>query len=146
MFDMSNFFISPAATGGVSSTPLEQSPPDMPLQFDMTTAFLYYAVLGVIDPRNLLDAKGIAKVLGISYVGGLSIAAIVGALGMGTVITIVDPKHKYAGGVDDTSFGKTLFGSRKMSKSSIMASQSQSITGMPVLTYEKPTYTYDAYY
>ncbi len=139
-------FISPAATGGVSSIPLNQPPPDMALQQDMNQAFLYYAVLGALDPRNLLDAKGVAKVLGISYIGGLGIAAITGALFVGAAITAVDPKHKYAGGLDETKIGETLFGSRKMTKSSIMSSQSQLITGAPVLMYQVPTYDYDPYY
>jgi len=140
------WFVSPAATGGVSSTPLEMVPPDSSLQNDISSGFLYYSVWGALDPRNFLDAKGVAKLTGLSYGASLGIAVIMGALGVGALITIVDPKHKYQGGVDDTTFGKTIFGSRTMTKSSIMASQSQFITGAPVLTYQKPTYEYDAYY
>jgi len=140
------WFISPAATGGVSSVALDQPPPNMPLQHDINAAFLSYAIVGALDPRNLLDAKGLARLLGISYLGGLGMAAVAGALMVGVGITVIDPKHKYAGGWDDTKSGEAFFNRRKISRSSIMASQSQSITGMPALTYQKPTYTYDTYY
>jgi hypothetical protein len=133
------WFISPAATGGVSSIPLEQPPPNMPLQQDINAAFLDYAILGALDPRNLLDAKGVAKMLGISYLGGLGVAAITGAILVGAAITAADPKHKYAGGLDDTSFGQTLYGSRQMSRVSIT-------DPLANLMYTPLVFTQDKYY
>jgi len=133
------WFVSPAATGGVSSIPLDQPPPNMPLQHDINAAFLDYAIIGALDPRNLLDAKGVAKLLGISYLGGLSVAALTGALFVGAAITAMDPKHKYAGGLDDTSFGQTLYGSRKMSPVSIT-------DPLANLMYTPLVFTQDKYY
>jgi hypothetical protein len=131
------WFVSPAATGGVSSIPLDQPPPNMMLQHDINAAFLDYAIIGALDPRNLLDAKGVAKLLGISYLGGLSVAAVTGALFVGAVITAVDPKHKFTGGLDDTGFGKTFFGSRKMSPVSITDPLSNLMYTPLVLTQDK---------
>ena len=143
---MVQWFVSPAATGGVSSTPLEMEPPNMHLQNDISGAFLQYALWGVIDPRNLGDAKYIARVTGLSYIASLSIASVIGMIGGGVIITMLDPQHRYDGGWDDTQSGKTYFGRRKMTRGSAMIKQSKYITGTPSLMYEEPTYTYDTYY
>jgi hypothetical protein len=96
--------------------------------------------------NNLGDAKYIARVTGLSYTASLGIASLLGAVGVGIVITMLDPEHLYEGGWDDTQSGKTYFGRRKMTRDSARIKQSKYITGAPSLMYEEPTYTYDSYY
>lgn len=136
---MVQWFVSPAATGGVSSIPLETTPPNMNLQFDITSAFLYYALLGVADPRNLADAKGIMRVTGLSYAVSLSLASAFGALAVGAALTMVDAKHKYPGGFDDTKLGKKIFSARKLSSLTVT-------NPLRNLMYEPNIYEYDTYY
>lgn len=69
---------------------------------DFGEAWGYYTVAGLLDPKNpLVDARIVAATLGVSWWSGLLIAAVVGAPIAGLALTIIDPKHKWEGGLDE---------------------------------------------
>jgi len=69
---------------------------------DFGEAWGYYTVAGLLDPKNpLVDARIVASALGVSWWAGLFFAAVVGAPIAGFALTIIDPKHKWEGGLDE---------------------------------------------
>jgi len=65
-------------------------------------AWGYYTLAGLLDPKNpLVDARIVAAALGVSWWSGLFIAAVIGAPIAGVVLTIIDPQHKWEGGLDE---------------------------------------------
>jgi len=75
---------------------------EMPIE-GFQKAWPYYASLGLLDPKLPLEAAGWSLTLGISYRYGIAVASIVGVLGTGTALTLIDPMHKYEGGYDETA-------------------------------------------
>lgn len=134
----------PGAVGGVQG--YTDPGPDNALQMDISNAFLYYSILGAIDPRNLGDAKGFQKTLQVPFRVGLALATLMGSVGYGVGLAIIDPKHKYQGGWDDTKTGSKLLGSRKFDDYTRGRVTQQAVTGAPLLTYDPLGYEYDAYY
>jgi len=70
---------------------------------DFFRAWGYYTLAGALDPKNpLVDARIAAGVFGVGWWAGLGIAIVGGAPIMGLVLTIIDPKDRYEGGLDET--------------------------------------------
>jgi hypothetical protein len=65
-------------------------------------AWKYYAIVGLLDPKLPLEAGGWALLLSSPYRVGLLVAAVVGVVVTGTALTIIDPAHKWEGGLDET--------------------------------------------
>ena len=146
MFDMPRVFNPVAGTGGVEQLPLT-SPLDFGTDENPINAFLYYSVLGALDPKNpFVEARGLAASTGLAYWPALAVVMLTGGIVLGAVGTILDPKHKMKGGLDDTPFGAKVYGRRTFDRSSTIRTMSQYITGAPQLKYEAPTYSYDPYY
>lgn len=66
-------------------------------------AWGYYAGGGLLDPK--LPAEGIwwAGALGVGRLAGTAFAAMFGMIVTGTALTILDPHHKWEGGLDETA-------------------------------------------
>jgi len=80
---------------------------------DFMEAWGYYAVGGLVDPK--LPAEGIwwGSQLGIGRVAGTIFAGFIGIVVTGTVLTIVDPHHKWEGGFDETEiYGHIEYGAK----------------------------------
>jgi hypothetical protein len=77
---------------------------------DFMQAWGYYAGGGLIDPK--LPAEGIwwAGTLGVGRLAGTVFAAFFGIVVVGTVLTIVDPHHKYEGGLDESQLYQDTLG------------------------------------
>ena len=143
---MPRLFNPVAGTGGVEQTPIA-SPLDFGTDENPINAFLYYTVLGALDPKNpFVEARGIMTATGLAYWPALAVTMIMGGVVLGAIGTVLDPKHKMKGGLDETAFGKQLYGRRKMHHASSMNKMSHLITGAPSLAYEESIYTYDSYY
>lgn len=65
------------------------------------SAWKYYAGAGLIDPKLPIEAYYWSGLLGISRLGGFAVAAAVGVFLTGTALTIIDPHHKWEGGLDE---------------------------------------------
>jgi hypothetical protein len=66
-------------------------------------AWGYYTLAGALDPKNpLVDARIAATFFGVGWWAGLGIAIVAGAPIMGLALTIIDPKDRYQGGLDET--------------------------------------------
>jgi len=65
-------------------------------------AWGYYALGGLLDPK--LPAEGLwwAGTLGIGRLAGTVFAGFIGIVVTGTILTILDPHHKWEGGLDET--------------------------------------------
>lgn len=64
-------------------------------------AWKYYALAGLVDPKLPAEGSAWAALLGIRYLPGVAVAAAFGVLATGTVLTLVDPYHKWDGGLDE---------------------------------------------
>jgi len=73
---------------------------------DDVNAFLYYGMLGMLDPKNPADAKVYSRTLGVSYGKGLGIALIGGFFFWGTVGWAIDWEDKREGGLAETEWYK----------------------------------------
>jgi len=65
-------------------------------------AWKYYAGAGLIDPKIPAEAYMWSSLLGVSRLGGYGVAIAVGIFLTGTALTIIDPHHKWEGGIDET--------------------------------------------
>ena len=68
------------------------------------SAWKYYAGAGLLDPKIPVEAYYWSGLLGISRLGGYAVALAVGVVIVGTALTIIDPHHKWEGGLDETSW------------------------------------------
>jgi len=66
-------------------------------------AWIYYGVGGLADPGNIAEAFAYKKAFGIPLVGGMIIASLRGFVATGLVLTLIDPAHKWEGGLDETA-------------------------------------------
>jgi hypothetical protein len=73
-------------------------------------AWKYYAGAGLLDPKIPIEAYYWSGLLGISRLGGYAVALAVGVVIVGTVLTIIDPKHKWEGGLDESQLYKDTAG------------------------------------
>jgi len=75
---------------------------------DFMTAWGYYAAGGLIDPK--LPAEGLwwGGTLGVSRLAGTVFAAFFGIIVTGTILTVVDPKHKWKGGLDESPLYRSI--------------------------------------
>jgi len=65
-------------------------------------AFAYYGFVGVADPWNVAEAFAWKKGLGIPWLAGYALAGVRGFVLGGLVLTLIDPKHQWEGGLDET--------------------------------------------
>jgi len=68
---------------------------------DFMTAWGYYAVGGLIDPKIPIEGIWWAGQLGVGRLAGSMFAGLFGIVVTGTLLTIVDPHHKWEGGLDE---------------------------------------------
>lgn len=75
---------------------------------DFMTAWGYYAAGGLIDPK--LPGEGIwwGGQLGVGRVAGTVFAVYFGIIVTGTILTIVDPHHKWGGGLDESPLYRSI--------------------------------------
>jgi len=78
--------------------------PDIPMARQFLSAWGYYGMAGVADPKNFAEASAWSRTLGIPYLAGYGVAGLVGFFLTGTILTVIDPLHKWEGGLDETAF------------------------------------------
>jgi len=74
---------------------------EMPIE-GFTRAMFEYAALAALDPTNIPEGAVWAGALGIGYKWGLLIAVVKGVLIGAPLLAIVDPQHRWEGGLDET--------------------------------------------
>jgi len=79
-------------------------PEEVPLARQFLIAWSWYGMAGVADPKNFAEASVWSRVLGIPYVAGYIVAGMIGFAVTGMVLTLIDPLHKWEGGLDETAF------------------------------------------
>jgi len=84
--------------------PSDPGPEDevVPLSRQFLMAWAFYGLGGIADPKNLLEARGWSRLLGVGYGMGWVASALVGFFAFGLVATAIDPLHKWEGGLDET--------------------------------------------
>lgn len=138
---MVRYYALGAATGGVDI--MGTGAQDLGEE-NIADAYAYYTILGLLDPKNpIIDAQIAASTFGVSWWKGLGIAALVGAPIAGAVLTIIDPAHRYKGGLDDTALGQKIGSRRKMSSFTVWSMERNPL-GM--LMYQPDMYNRDPYY
>jgi hypothetical protein len=98
-------FTAPSPSPRTRGTALEEGRSfgtNVPRDTGFGEAWLYYAFAGLVDPKLPAEALGWSALLGISRPGGFAVAVVVGVMVTGTILTIIDPAHKYEGGFDET--------------------------------------------
>jgi len=79
-------------------------PAEVPMSRQFVQAWGFYGLAGVGDPKNFAEASVWSRVLGIPYIGGYIVAGSIGFFVTGLLLTVIDPLHKWEGGLDETSF------------------------------------------
>jgi len=79
-------------------------PAEVPMSRQFIQAWGFYGLAGVGDPKNFAEASVWSRILGIPYIGGFVVAGSIGFFVTGLVLTVVDPLHKWEGGLDETAF------------------------------------------
>jgi len=69
---------------------------------DFFDAYAYYGLAGVGDPGNFFEAFAWRKGLGVPWVAGYALAGVRGFVLTGLILTLIDPAHKWSGGLDET--------------------------------------------
>jgi hypothetical protein len=75
---------------------------------DFMQAWGYYAVGGLIDPKLPVEGIWWGSTLGISRLAGTIFAGFIGIVVTGTILTIVDPHHKWEGGLDESALYRSI--------------------------------------
>jgi len=72
-------------------------------------AWAYYGLAGIADPGNIFEAMAYKSKFGIPLVGGVALASLRGFVLSGLLLTLVDPAHKWEGGLDETAAYQRTF-------------------------------------
>lgn len=72
-------------------------------------AWAYYGIAGAADPKNFFEAMAWRRALGIPYVAAYAVAGVQGVLLTGLALTLIDPAHKWSGGLDETKIYQRTF-------------------------------------
>jgi len=89
--------------GGSETTTLPGKPiKEMPIE-GFTRAMFEYAALAALDPTNIPEGAVWASAFGIGYRWGFLFAVAKGILIGAPLLAIIDPQHRWEGGLDETS-------------------------------------------
>jgi len=75
---------------------------------DFMTAWGYYAVGGLIDPKIPIEGIWWAGQLGVGRLAGSIFAGFFGIVVTGTILTVIDPHHKWEGGFDESPLYRSI--------------------------------------
>lgn len=67
-------------------------------------AWWSYGTAGLLDPGNFFEATLYQKKFGVSFRIGLLLSSARGFAVAATILTILDPSHKWPGGLDETKY------------------------------------------
>jgi len=79
-------------------------PEEVPMSRQFLSAWAWYGLAGIADPKNFAEASAWSRLLKIPYLGGYAVAGGIGFFVTGLVLTAIDPLHKWEGGLDETAF------------------------------------------
>jgi len=75
---------------------------------DFMEAWGYYAAGGLIDPKIPIEGVWWAGQLGVGRLAGTIFAGFFGIIVTGTILTLVDPHHKWEGGLDESPLYRSI--------------------------------------
>jgi len=75
---------------------------------DFMTAWGYYAMGGLLDPKLPIEGIWWGSQLGIGRLAGTVFAGFIGIVVTGTILTIWDPHHKWEGGLDESRLYQSI--------------------------------------
>jgi len=67
-------------------------------------AWLSYGTAGLMDPGNIAEGLYYKKTFGVTFRVGFAMANVRGFVLAATILTALDPSHKWAGGLDETKY------------------------------------------
>jgi hypothetical protein len=99
-------FTAPGAPAAIR--PLLYSLPRAYWGRDFMQAWGYYAAGGLIDPKIGIEGAWWAGQLGVGRLAGTIFAGFFGIIVTGTLLTVVDPHHKWEGGLDESRLYQSI--------------------------------------
>jgi len=72
-------------------------------------AWAYYGIAGAADPKNILEAFAWRRAFGVPLIAGYALAGVQGFFATGLALTLIDPAHKWSGGLDETKIYQRTF-------------------------------------